>query len=152
MPNIALVLKQEMARVSRKEIRAEVASLQKTAASQRTQIAALRRQMQALEKALKSQNRGKRAAAAAASEPQEDGEGGSTSRRFSASRLAAQRQKLGLSAADFAKLIGVSALSVYKWESGKTRPRDKQLEAIASVRGLGKRDAAQRLEMLAAAE
>jgi DNA-binding transcriptional regulator YiaG len=150
MPNIAIVHKQEIARVARKEIRAEVSSLQKTAASQRAQIAALRRQIYALEKAVKSQTKERKAAAVASSVTQE--EGGSASRRFSAKRLAAQRQKLGLSAADFAKLIGVSALTIYKWESGKTRPRDKQIEAIATVRSLGKREAAQRLEVLAAAE
>jgi transcriptional regulator with XRE-family HTH domain len=44
-----------------------------------------------------------------------------------------------------AKLLGVSALSVYKWESGKTRPRAKQIEAIATLRGMGRREAAKRL-------
>jgi transcriptional regulator with XRE-family HTH domain len=44
-----------------------------------------------------------------------------------------------------AKLLGVSTLSVYKWESGKTRPRAKQIEAIATLRRMGKREAAQRL-------
>lgn len=44
-----------------------------------------------------------------------------------------------------AKLLGVSALSVYKWESGKTRPREKQIQAIAGIRTLGKRAVQQRL-------
>lgn len=149
MPNIALVLKEEIARVARKEIRAEITSMQKTVAIQRGQLAALRRQVQALEKAVKSQTRARKVRDA--DMPQSAEEDAGVSRRFSAERLAAQREKLGLSAADFAKLIGVSALSVYKWESGKTRPRDKQIAAIASVRGLGKREATQRLEMLAAA-
>jgi transcriptional regulator with XRE-family HTH domain len=66
--------------------------------------------------------------------------------RFSAKSLAAQRKRLGLSAAALARLLGVSALSVYKWESGNTRPRAKQIQAIAALRGMGKREAAQRLE------
>ena len=45
-----------------------------------------------------------------------------------------------------AKILGVSALSVYKWESGKTRPRARQIEAIASLRKMGKREALARLE------
>lgn len=45
-----------------------------------------------------------------------------------------------------AKLVGVSALSVYKSESGKTRPRRAQIKAIASIRGIGKREAQARLE------
>ena len=73
-------------------------------------------------------------------------EEGGANRRYSAKGLAAQRRRLGLSAASVAKLLGVSTLSVYKWESGKTRPRAKQIEAIATLRGMGKRDVAQRLE------
>ena len=63
----------------------------------------------------------------------------STKFRFSAKRFAAQRQKLGLSAGDMGTLLGVSGQTVYHWESGKTRPRQSQLAAIAAVRGLGKR-------------
>jgi transcriptional regulator with XRE-family HTH domain len=58
------------------------------------------------------------------------------------------RKRLGLSAADLGLLLGVSALSVYKWEQGKARPRAKYLEAIADLRGIGKREAAVRLESL----
>ena len=49
--------------------------------------------------------------------------------RFSAKRFAAQRQKLELSAASFAKLLGVSALSVYKWESDKAQPRQRPVRS-----------------------
>ena len=82
-------------------------------------------------------------AAKAAPTPAEPQEGAAP--RFSAKGLAAQRKRLGLSAAAMAKLLGVSALSVYKWESGKTRPRAKQIEAIARLRGIGKKEAAARL-------
>jgi transcriptional regulator with XRE-family HTH domain len=43
---------------------------------------------------------------------------------------------------------GVSALTIYSWESGKSRPRKKQLAGLAAVRRLGKREARKRLEML----
>lgn len=148
MPNIASVLKDEIARLARKEVRAQTEELKKASAAYRGHIAALRRRVDELERQLKRANRsGGRAAAGASAEERDDDEG-STRRRFSASRLAAQRQKLGLSAADFAALIGVSGQSVYKWEHGESRPRAKQLEAIASLRGLGKREAAARLEKL----
>ena len=52
------------------------------------------------------------------------------------------------SAADFATLLGVSGQSVYKWEHGEARPRARQLEAIAALRGIGKREAAARLEKM----
>ena len=144
MPNIAIVLKGEIARIARKEVRAEVQELRKASAQQRAHIAALRRRIDDLERQLK---RVGKAPARATAEAAEDAEGG-TPRRFSAARLAAQRQKLGLSAADFAALLGVSGQSVYKWEHGEARPRARQLEAIAELRGIGKREAAARLEKL----
>lgn len=144
MPNIAAVLKDEIARLARKEVRAQTEEFKKASAQYRTHIAALRRRVDALERQLK---RVGKTTARAAPTGDEDA-GGDTPRRFSATRLAAQRRKLGLSAADFATLLGVSGQSVYKWEHGESRPRAKQLEAIASLRGIGKREAAARLEKL----
>lgn len=112
--------------------------MQKTVGRYRRQIAQLRRTVEALERDLKRQGRAGRSR-------QESSEEGS-SLRFSPKRLAANRLRLGLSAAKFAQLLGVSALSVYKWESGKTRPRASQIARIAEVRGLGKREAMTRLE------
>lgn len=66
-------------------------------------------------------------------------------RRFSAQRLAKHRASLGLSAQDYGRLVGVSGQSIYKWEAGDVRPRATQIEALASVRALGKRAAAARL-------
>ena len=54
----------------------------------------------------------------------------------------------GGSAADYAALVGVSALTVYNWEKGKTKPRAKQLESLAKVRTLKKREAWKRLDAM----
>jgi len=141
MPNIGSVLKSEISRVSRKEVRGETQVLKKSVAQYRAQIADLKRRMQALEKQVKRLGKvTTRIAPQTAAETQPESQ-----LRFSAKGLAAQRKRLGLSAAAVAKLLGVSTLSVYKWESGKTRPRAKQIEAIASLRRMGKREAAQRL-------
>lgn len=141
MPNIGTVLKSEISRVARKELRGETQALKKSISQYRTQIADLKRRTQALEQLVKKL--GKSAGKAPQAEEAEDG---GRRIRFSAKSLAAQRRRLGLSAAALARLLGVSALSVYKWESGNTRPRAKQIEAIAALRGMGKREAAQRLE------
>jgi len=65
--------------------------------------------------------------------------------RFRVGGFASLRKKLGLSAAEMGKLVGVSAQSVYHWETGKSRPRASQLASIAAVRKLGKREVAARL-------
>ena len=145
MPNIAAVLKTEIARLARKEVRQQTEELRKSSSQYRSHIAALRKRIDALERQVK--RAGKIPARSVQAEsPTDDDQG--TSRRFSATRLAAQRRKLGLSAADFATLLGVSGQSVYKWEHGESRPRARQLEAIAAVRGIGKREAAARLAKL----
>ena len=142
MPNLGAVLKSEIARVARKELRSETQQLKKSVTQYRSQIAQLKRRIQALEQQVHRQSRSGGRAAAAADDTEEDS---GPSLRFSAKGLASQRKRLGLSAANVAKILGVSALSVYKWESGKTRPRARQLEAIASLRRMGKREAMARL-------
>ena len=59
------------------------------------------------------------------------------------------RARLGLSAADFGRLVSASGQSIYNWEAGKASPRATQQAAIAAVRGIGKREAAKRLEAMA---
>lgn len=148
MPNFAAALKGEIARIARKEVRAQTQEFGKASAQYRAHIAALRRRIDDLERELKRLRRTAGSGRAPAREDEGAESAEATARRFSPARLAAQRHKLGLSAADFAALIGVSGQSVYKWEHGESRPRARQLEAIAAVRGIGKRAAAQRLAQL----
>ena len=65
--------------------------------------------------------------------------------RFSAQGLRSMRGKLGLSAADMGRLVGVTGQSIYNWEQGKSRPRQTQVQAIAELRGIGKRQASRLL-------
>ena len=135
MPNFASVLKDEILRLARKEVRSELERLKKASGQYRSDIAALKRQVAALEKQLgRVDKKGPKKVAA-----ESEGEG-ATRFRFSAKRLASQRQKLGLSAGDMGTLVGVSAQTIYNWEAGKTRPRQSQLAAIAAVRKMGKRE------------
>ena len=137
MPNIASVLKAEIARVARKEIKAEAGSLKTASARYRSEIAALKRQVAVLQKQVKAISKsGARARPAA----EEDS---SSKPRFSAKGLTSQRKRLGLSAEAVGKLVGASALSIYKWESGKVRPRDSYLPALAALRKLGRKQAAE---------
>lgn len=134
MPDFMSVLKTEILRLARKEVRIETESLKKASAQYRSDIAALKRQVVALEKqAGRTEKRVSKGL-----EPTVDSEA-STKFRFSAKRMAAQRKNLGLSAGDMGTLVGVSAQTIYNWEAEKSRPRQQQLAAIAAVRKLGKR-------------
>lgn len=147
MPNIASVLKEEIARVARKESRGDNQKLKKSSAQYRTDIAALKRRVLALEKLVTRLGKPSRRASAAAGN--ESAEETGTRLRFSAKGLASQRKRLGLSAAEAGAIIGVSGQSIYKWEDAKARPRASQLPGIATLRGMSKKQAAAKLAELA---
>jgi len=147
MPNIASVLKDEISRISRKEIRREASSLKKSSTTHRSEIAALKRRVEELERQLRRATRRVEPAAPAAAN--EDSVSPGT--RFSARSMASQRKRLGVSAAECGLLIGASAQSVYNWEEGKARPRAQHLPAIYALRNLGRRQANEILESRKAA-
>ena len=141
MSTFANQLKSEISRLAKKEVRAETQALKKASAQHRSEIAALKRRVAGLEAQIKRQGKGDARAKPAENADEESG----TSLRFRAAGFAALRKKLNISAAEMGKLLGVSAQSVYHWETGKTKPRASQLAAIAAVRKLGKRAVAAKL-------
>lgn len=148
MPNIATVLKTEISRIARKEVRAEAKSLKKAATLQRSEIANLKRRVHELERQLKALSKAAGRSVVTAAAPASESEGDGEGLRFRAEGMASNRKRLGLSAADFGLLVGATGQSVYSWEQGKSKPRAKNLTAIASLRGIGRREVAKRLEAL----
>ena len=140
MSNIASVFKDEVARQVRRQLRGETESLKKASNRYRSDIAALKRRIDALEKQVSHLEKSAKANAAPAAPEQPD-----TKLRFKAQGVRAQRTRLELSAPEMGALIGVSAQTIYNWETGKTRPRPEQMSAIAAVRKMGKREARARL-------
>lgn len=142
MANLATVLKAEIARLARKETKAQLDPLRKANAGYRRDIAALKREVAALSKQLKTGLRAPRAERGRVAAT----DAGAPRVRFQAKGLKSHREKLGLSAAEYGRLAGVSAQSIYNWEAGKTAPRAAQVQALAALRGMGKRAAARQLE------
>lgn len=140
MPSIAQVLKQEVSRLSRREVRLRVDNTKKSVSRHQREIAELKRQVKALERLVAAMGRQLAAAPdGAQAEP-------ATARvRFSASGLRAHRNRVGLSAADYAKLMGVSTQTIYNWERGATAPSQAQKSKLAALRRIGKREAGARL-------
>jgi DNA-binding transcriptional regulator YiaG len=143
MPNVATVLKSEMARVARKEVRGETVPLKKAVSAYRSEIAALKRRAQSLEQALKRLSKVHMTAPRSEAVDESPGKF-----RFSAKSLASQRRRLGLSSVQCGLLLGASDQSVHNWEHGKTRPLARHMPAIAALRGMTKKEATARLESL----
>jgi DNA-binding transcriptional regulator YiaG len=149
MPNIASVLKDEIARIARKEVRRETASLKKATTTYRGEIASLKRRAQLLERALKrAMRQAGRAPAASRAGADDAGDDDAPALRFRPKGLASLRARLGISANEAGKLLGVSGQSIYLWESGRARPSRSRLAEIAALRKLGKREVSARLEAL----
>lgn len=140
MPNLATVMKNEIVRLARKEVRAEVLALRKAATSSRADINALKRHVTALEKQISSLSK---------ASPQKSIEpaGESQPIRFSSKGFAALRARLGLSAAEMGLLLNASDQSVYKWERG-ARPSPNQFPKIKALRKLSAQQVAGILESL----
>ena len=147
MPNIASVFKAEITRLARKEVRDNSDALRKAVAAHRTEIASLKRRIHDLEGTVKklAKEQGAMSVRPAAPASSESGDSSGSGLRFRAKGMAANRKRLGLSAADFALLVGTTGQSVYAWEAGKAKPRQEALAAIAALRGIGKLEAEARL-------
>ena len=145
MPNLQSVLRQEIQRLARKEIRSELEATKKAVARHRREIAELKRRNKALEQTvsyLQSRETKRLKAGSSKAEPPQG-------TRFSVRSLKAQRRKSGLSQEDYASLVGVNKTTLRNWESGRTKPGGKHLATLVSLRGIGKREAQKRLALLA---
>ena len=145
MSTLMAVMKDEIRRIARKEIRAATAGLKKDQTTFRKAVAGLRRQIkehrsticQLLQVATKQ--------AKMATTATEAAEGSKT--WVTAKGIRARRKKLKLSQAQFGKLVGVSGNTVLKWEhgSGTLKLRSLTRRAFLAIRGLGIREARLRL-------
>jgi DNA-binding transcriptional regulator YiaG len=143
MPNLAVTFRQEITRLARREIRSQTQGLRKASAQFRRDIAELKRHASKFKSDMVRLEHkiGKDVAPSIA-------EADLGKVRFSAKSVIAQRRGLGISAADYGKLIGVTAHTVYKWEHGTSRPRQAQLSAFAAIRRLSKTETLARLQQM----
>lgn len=156
----------EVLRMARKEIKGELGHLRKTVTAQRSEVAALKRDLKALatqvriltkaqekmeataERQQAAQGRSKALSdshpkqAAVEAEGAAGGKGrGGRKFTFSHEALIAKRHALHLTQKEMARLLGVSVVSVYKWETGEVTPRAAQLERLREVLKMGVRAA-----------
>ena len=145
MTDIATALKAEITRIATKQVRSETQRLKKAMGQYRSDIAALKRRAAALEQQVRILTKAlpKPKPTIAIDKPV-------NLQRFSGSGFAAQRRRLGLSASEMGKLLGVSDQSVYKWEAGKTYPLKAHFSAIAAMRKMNKAQVSTQLEKIAA--
>lgn len=139
MPNLSQVLKQEIARIARKELRSELQTLKSAASKYRGEIAALKRQVAALTHRLTESARLARMSTRIASAAANGDD--TTKVRFSGKNLVALRRRLGLSRRTLGILLGVSEVTIYNWETKSGRPKQEHMVRIVAARALTKKQA-----------
>lgn len=144
MSNIAKALKDEIFRISRKEAKNATGPIVKSNVDLKKRVADLKKRVAALEK------ENKRLLAAAKKEkpvePQEPSEE-TKKARITSTTIRSLRRRLGLSQAEFGKLAGVTTGAVYLWENkeGPLNLRDKTKAALLSIKGMGAKEAKEKV-------
>ena len=146
MSNVVKILKAVIARISKKEAKSATQAVGKSNTWLRKTVADLKKRLALIEK----ENRRlvatvKKYQVTQSQKPdQEEGR----KARFTSRGIRALRKKLRLSQADFGKLLGATPHAVYLWEKkiGALNLRDKTKAAILSIRGLGAREAKEKLK------
>lgn len=139
MSNLATALKEEISRLVRKEMKADLDVLRKASSRYRSDLAALKRQIAQLERRCQQLERRSQQAPQTRAQPTGKDALSASGLRFSGKGLRTLRDRHDLSAAALGKLIGVSGATVFNWESGKSRPKPAQLSQIAVLRRMGKK-------------
>ena len=145
MPNVERTLKAEIARISRREFRTAMGQIGKSHVGLKKTVADLKKRVASLEK------ENKRLVAEARKEKPESIQKPSEEKekaRFTSKGIRSLRDRLRLTQADFAKLVGATTHAVYLWETkeGALNLRDKTKTALLSIRGLGAREAKAKIE------
>ena len=141
MSNIMSALKAEIVRLARKEAMQVVAPVKKASATYRGLIAGLRKQVSALQKELAALKK-----AVPASDKALEAKEPAVRFWISGKGVKTLRKRMGLTQAQFGKLVGVSAVTVVKWEAHKGKAPIRLKAAIArlqAIRMMGKKQAAE---------
>jgi DNA-binding transcriptional regulator YiaG len=138
--NFNSLIKEAVAKGAARTVRKPMAALRHDVAALKHQMAALRRTVRELQRVVARKADGLVEAESTVEVKRK--------RRPTGDGIKKMRTALGLTQSQFGKLLGVSSLSVSKWEraKGPVTVRTRTLVAIRKARGLGKREALNALQ------
>ena len=136
MPNVAQVLREEITRLARKEVRTEYDPLRKQVRTLRQTVKGQQETIAKLEKALDKMVTLSSDTSASLYAPEEE----ETRARVTAASIKRHRNRLNLSQAELGTLLDVSTNTIVRWEAGTSKPRAQHRAALIKMRDLGRRD------------
>jgi len=129
-------LREEIARLARKELRPTIDSLSREMRELKRTIARLVKTVDVLKKAVDQNARPGLATAS----PDQTSRGGIKAPRITAKSIKGLRKKLGITQERLAILLNVSTSTVAFWEQKRAMPRGKNRAALLTLRKLGRKD------------
>jgi len=148
MPDVAKVLREEVQRLAKRQVKAGLAPLKRDSVRLKKHVADLRRELTALARTHRELLA--RVTAVVATKQTEVATERAATLRPTSKSLVRLRRRLGLTQVEFGKLLGVSGQAVLNWESkgSRVRMRGANLAALAGIQKIGKREARRRLEKM----
>lgn len=142
MGKIESVMKDEIARIARKEIRASVGPLKKEVRRLRTVVSQLTRTVAGLDReAVRSRkDRMEKLGKLSASDDEVK------AARINGKWVQTLREKLNISQSELADLLDISVSGVRTWEYDISKPRGQNRASLVALRKLGRRDVKDMLE------
>ena len=135
MGKIESMIKSEIQRLARREIRSTFRPLKREVRGMRLKLSGLAKGFSSLDRIAKEQTKSASERFKLEALPEEI-----KISRFSPTRIRSLRQKKGLSQKDLAMLVGVSLGTVVLWEKGKITPKAERKGVLIALRKIGKRD------------
>jgi DNA-binding transcriptional regulator YiaG len=148
MPDVARVLKEEVQRLAKRQVKAGLAPLKRDNVRLKKQVTEFRRELAALTRT--SRELRARVAAVVATKESEVATARAATLRPTSKSLVRLRRRLALTQVEFGSLVGVSGQAVLNWErkGSRVRMRSANLAALAGIQKIGKREAHRRLERM----
>ena len=148
MPDVARVLREEVQRLAKRQVKAGLAPIKRDTVRLKKQVVDLRRDLTALTRTSR-ELLGRVTAVVTTKELEVATERAATLRPTSKS-LVRLRRRLDLTRVEFGKLLGVSGQAVLNWESkgSRVRMRSANRTALSGIQKIGKREARRRLEKM----
>lgn len=145
MGKIESVMREEIARLSKREIRASVDPLRKEVTKLRSRVSQLEKTVAVLDREAEKMRKAEveRLGKLKADEDEVK------SARINGKWVQTLREKLNVSQTELASLLGISVSGVRTWEYDISKPRGKNRAALVALRKIGRRDVKRMLEELA---
>jgi DNA-binding transcriptional regulator YiaG len=145
MPRIESIIKSEIQRLAKHEVRTVFRPLRKEVWGMKVKLSNLLRGFGALNRLAKEISKTKRSEPKLAASPEEV-----KASRFTPERIRRLRMKLGISQRGLGNIVGATGAAVALWESGKSKPQGEKKVALVALRKVKKRDVTKMLTEKAA--